>query len=64
MDSESAAMTSEVAIELPGRARSHAELPLEDRSPKRQPAVIAVLLWPVSIACIGFTMCYAYHIGF
>jgi hypothetical protein len=64
MDSESVAMTSEVTIELPGRVGSLAELPHEDQSPKRQPAMIAVLLWPISIACVGFTMCYAYHLGF
>ncbi len=56
-------MASEVAIERLGQAGLHPSFPQEDQSLKRQPAIVAVLLWPVGIACIGFTMCYAYHIG-
>ncbi|HVY98138.1 MAG TPA: hypothetical protein VHA35_01465 [Dongiaceae bacterium] len=43
-------MTSEAAVEL-------------SVDVKRPPALMAVLLWAAGIACVGFTTCYAYHIG-
>ena len=47
-------MTAESAADLSVQANGSA---------KRLPIPIAVLVWAVSAACIGFTMCYAYHIG-
>jgi hypothetical protein len=49
-------MTVEAAIERPVHAGA------EDL-PKRQSVLTTVALWAISTASIGFTMCYAYHIG-
>ena len=47
-------MAAESAIDVSVQANGSA---------KRLPIPIAVLVWAASAVCIGFTMCYAYHIG-
>jgi hypothetical protein len=34
-----------------------------DIAAKRRPGLIELVLWTAGFVCVGFTTCYAYHIG-
>ena len=62
-------MTQEIAVEPPPRAGLRAFLQREGRAEeadapaKRRPVMIPLLFWTARVACVGYMMCYAYHIG-